>query len=271
MKSQPTFAVEKITPAAAREYLAANRSNRPISRGIVADYVRAMQAGEWLLNGEAIKFDTEGRLVDGQHRLAAIERACKPIDFVVIRGLDPEVFKTLDTGKKRSVADVLSIAKIPSADAFGVALRLLHRSLTASHRSKSRISNTQLEHLRREHPNFVEVGLQAIHTPFGTPLLSPGQHIFCFYMAYHVDARRARAFFRSLAGHPDPAAKQQVHAGQLRAWLTKTMDEIVKPAPKVRMTWVINAWNRSLEGRPCERFSRIVDEVPEFDPAPKFE
>jgi hypothetical protein len=216
----PTFLVETITPDKAREYLAANRFNRPLSRTVVADYVAAMKAGEWLLNGEAIKFDWNGQLVDGQHRLEAIVRAEVPTDFVVIRDLDPGVFKTLDTGKKRTAADVLSIAQIPNAEAFGVAFRLLHRTLTGEHRSKKRVSNSQLEALRQEHPTLVELGIEAIHHPFATPLMSPGQQIFTFYMACHVDDRRARAFFRALAGRPDDIPKQP-QAAQLRAWLQR--------------------------------------------------
>jgi len=110
----------------------------------VKEYVSAMIEGEWLYNGEAIKFDRDGRLVDGQHRLEAVVKANKPIAFLVIRGLDPEVFKTIDTGKKRSAGDVLAIKGVKNPNAVGAAMRLLHRTLADEFGLKKRISNTQL-------------------------------------------------------------------------------------------------------------------------------
>lgn len=265
-----TFQVEKITPAVAKGYLADNRSNRPLSFRTVDGYAAAMRRGDWLLNGEAVKFDADGKLVDGQHRLAAVLRSDIACEFVVIRGLSPDVFKTLDTGRNRTASDVLSIAKVPNPHAFGVALRLLHRALTDTQRSRQRITNSELEALRLSHPRFIELGLEALRVPYQTPLLPPGQTAYAFYMACHVNEERAREFFRALADRPAPDDEPQLHALRLREQLTRTMEEIVKPAPAVRLAWVIQAWNASLVGRALERFSRIVDEPPAWTPEPSF-
>lgn len=264
------IAEEEISPKLAAQYLQQNRFNRPLSRGVIADYVAAMVAGEWLLNGESIKFDREGWLVDGQHRLAAILKSNRTIPFVVIRGLDPEVFKTLDTGKKRSAGDVLAIKGVKNPNAVGGAMRLLHRTLSDELGHKKRITNSQLEDLRREHWRFVELAEEADHAPYSTELLTCSGLMFAFYMAVSVDEPRARAFFRALAGRPEAGDRPQPQATRLRERLTSTMDEIVKPSPKVRLAWLIEAWNRCLEGKPVDRFSRLLTALPAWDPMPTF-
>ena len=59
--------IEVITPQLAETYLTANVGNRPVLRRVVARYAREMAAGNWLLTHQGIAFDSQGKLVDGQH------------------------------------------------------------------------------------------------------------------------------------------------------------------------------------------------------------
>lgn len=90
------MSVEKITPAKAKEYLKKNTKNprgtNSLSRSHVNELAEIMKAGLWQLNGEAIVFDEEGFLKNGQNRLAAIIICGKPIETCVIRGIKPDVF-----------------------------------------------------------------------------------------------------------------------------------------------------------------------------------
>lgn len=101
--------VVTVTPSMAADFLNSNGANRPLSRNTVQTYAGAMKRGEWHLNGEPIVFDSNGGLLNGQHRCKAIVQAKVPIQTVVVRGVSPESFKTFDSGKKRSAADVLGI------------------------------------------------------------------------------------------------------------------------------------------------------------------
>ena len=99
-----------VTPAIAQKWLDTNATNnRKISKKIVATYARDMIAGRWELTGEAIKFDTDGRLIDGQHRLTAVIAAHKNVNMAVITGLAPNVMDVIDTGKSRTGRDALTI------------------------------------------------------------------------------------------------------------------------------------------------------------------
>ena len=111
-REKVTTQVVTITPEWAEKALEGNTHNRPISNGTVEDYASQMKRKLWLLNGEAIVFDYSGRLLDGQHRLWACVDSGASFDAVVVRGVDPETFSTIDTGKKRSAGDVLHIAGI---------------------------------------------------------------------------------------------------------------------------------------------------------------
>jgi hypothetical protein len=101
--------VQKIGPERAAEMLAANTSNRPLSKATVRSFAEAMRRGDWLVTHQGIAFDTRGVLVDGQHRLAAIIEADLPVEMTVFTEVEPDTFDVLDTGKRRNAADVLAI------------------------------------------------------------------------------------------------------------------------------------------------------------------
>ena len=75
--------VQTITPERASQLLAANTTNRPVSKAVVRSFAQAMRRGEWMVTHQGIAFDTRGVLVDGQHRLAAIIEADVPVELTV--------------------------------------------------------------------------------------------------------------------------------------------------------------------------------------------
>lgn len=60
---------------------------------------------------QGIAFDTNGRLIDGQHRLHAIIEAGVPIQISVTRGCSAASFSILDRGANRSQSDILGWPK----------------------------------------------------------------------------------------------------------------------------------------------------------------
>lgn len=104
-----THTVETITPETAKKYLATMVVNRKRSLNHTNFLARQMQEGKWKLNGESIKFNTDGQLCDGQHRLEACILANTPFQTLVLRNCNPDDFTTYDTGKVRSASDVISI------------------------------------------------------------------------------------------------------------------------------------------------------------------
>lgn len=108
-KSKITTSIEKITPEMAIEWLETNTHNRPKRDRRISMYARDMADGNWLLNGDAIRFSETGVLLDGQHRLMAVIESEATIESVVVRGLPNETQATMDHGSSRQMSDELHL------------------------------------------------------------------------------------------------------------------------------------------------------------------
>lgn len=82
--------------------------NRHVSPLRVSMYARMMREGLWHLNGEAIQF-AGARLMNGQHRLQAVIEANVNVPMLIVTGVPDAAFDTIDQGRPRSAADLLSI------------------------------------------------------------------------------------------------------------------------------------------------------------------
>ncbi|UZW61824.1 hypothetical protein [Lysobacter enzymogenes] len=110
-----------VTPELATAWLRRNEANRKLRHRAVAEYAQAMQRGLWKTTGESIKFSKTGRLLDGQHRLAAIVDSGIALSMVVVTGLDNSAFDAIDTGRSRTGADVLLIEGVGARESATVA------------------------------------------------------------------------------------------------------------------------------------------------------
>lgn len=107
--------VMTITPDSARRILEKNNGNRPINNAYVNYYDNQMVRGLWTLTGQTISFGEDNRLLDGQHRLAAVIKANIPIQFNVARNVPNSTFVNYDNGKPRTAVDSFKISDIKHA------------------------------------------------------------------------------------------------------------------------------------------------------------
>lgn len=114
-----------MTPAWARDILSKNTRNRPISDNRVSELMGIIKRGEWQLTHQGIAVATDGVLLDGQHRLTAIARTKKTLPVMLTLDADPQTFTAIDDVKKRSAADVLSIAGQHNSMLLASSLRIL--------------------------------------------------------------------------------------------------------------------------------------------------
>lgn len=105
MKAQ----IEIVTPTLAKSLLERNTMNRKVSTTTVERYAADMRNNRWNNNGQGIVVSLDGELLDGQHRMHAIIASQQSIAMLVVRGAAKESFVTMDTGKPRSLSDLLSI------------------------------------------------------------------------------------------------------------------------------------------------------------------
>jgi len=104
--TKPRFCRCVISPEQAAVWLDANLGNRLIRPRIVGFYARLITGGEWQHDHPApIVFSDRGRLIDGQHRLAAIVEADQEITARVEFGAVDAMREYIDTGINRTLED----------------------------------------------------------------------------------------------------------------------------------------------------------------------
>jgi hypothetical protein len=99
-----------ISPSDAKEILEHYhvKNNRNISSILVSRLANSMKRGEWGLS-ESIKFNINGELIDGQHRLTALIVSACSLIFIVQCGYSVEDMGNIDRGKGRGLVDVAVI------------------------------------------------------------------------------------------------------------------------------------------------------------------
>lgn len=102
-----TAEVVTITPKEAALILTKNTNNRNLRKSRITTYARDMAAGNWKLNGDPIRFNGKGNLIDGQHRLHACVLANKPFTTLRVTGVSVDAHHTIDVGLQRTMADEL--------------------------------------------------------------------------------------------------------------------------------------------------------------------
>ena len=145
-----------INADTAKQMLKKNANNRPLSKSHVAFLAKQMKEGIWVFDGQPIRFNGYGQLMDGQHRLNAIIESDTEQTILLVHGLKDEAFKVMDTGKTRNASDVFAIEGIKNANATAAATRIIHsikKGIYAPHgmNSFTRPSNTELLAYFKEH------------------------------------------------------------------------------------------------------------------------
>lgn len=121
MNAAMTTVIETITPEAAKKYLSCNIGrNRTVHTKVANKYARDIKNGSFVTTHQGIAFDTEGNLIDGQHRLIAVMLSGKPIVSLVSRNVPTDSMAYIDRGTSRTVRDSLTISNPGSDDASKV-------------------------------------------------------------------------------------------------------------------------------------------------------
>jgi len=95
-----------ISPGMAHEMLKHNKDNRRLNSLSVARIIREIQKGQFRNTTQGITFAKTGRLLDGQHRLKAIEESGIPTKMLIWFGDDPAHFEFLDLTAGRTPAEI---------------------------------------------------------------------------------------------------------------------------------------------------------------------
>ncbi|KNX38064.1 hypothetical protein [Luteipulveratus halotolerans] len=247
----PRSGLMTITPAQARDILAErNTRNRTISPIHVAKLARDMAGGNFLNNGDSIRFATDGTLLDGQHRLAACVKSGATIRVFVVWNLPAEAQATMDDGRKRAMSDVLQLSG-QSTHAKTTA-SILRRTIMLERGS---LTNTSLSPTKQEmqayldqHPEVVDAAVVADHTRGAKGIRCAASTLG---LAYYLFAAKSRPMADEFFGALRTGAGLEEGSPILVLRNRLSVDgstRLATESPEV-LAWFIKAWNAWRQGK----------------------
>jgi len=237
-----------VTPEVATSWLSFNKHNRTLRKKTIDLYSQYMKNGEWLLNGESIKFSSENFLLDGQHRLSAIVKSGAAVEMIVMHNLSPDTFKTIDTGKKRSGGDSLSVAGYTNSSRLsaGIAcfIRYNRKQLFNNVRHHEQaISNSQILEFAQANPDIIDDMYEVIANVKLFKVAPPSVVIGLYPLIKSADAEKAEAFVNILANGYDDRFVGNSAAIALRNKLTSVRFADRKPRQGEYANYFVVSWN----------------------------
>jgi hypothetical protein len=198
----PAVRISTITPEMATVYLAHNDSNRPLSERSAKKLANAILRGEWKMNGDCIRISSDGVLLDGQHRLRAIQIANQPVQTMVVEGLSSDVFATIDQGVKRTPAHILALEGFKESSNLAAAARqiILYRTYSDPFcRESDRLpSAQQISETVHTSPELVGAVSRAHSSEFLTRFIGVGTAAFLLTVFAEKNPIQAEIFFQQI-------------------------------------------------------------------------
>lgn len=267
-----------ITPAVAQSWLKYNYRNRNQRQGGKRNYGNDMLEGRFALNGTTITFTRPLRkgedehvpegfvmLVDGQHRLQSCVESGKPFVTFVVFGLEPEARQTVDTGIKRTLADVLSMEGETNALNIASILKRVHAWENGDQHliMKSHVFTHAMaqDHLAK-HPEIrrsAEIASRTHHHFHLTTGHSLRQSVigFAHWLLMRVDEKNTPEFFARIGDGVLPSLDHPIN--QLRRRFVRdltvkkqpegaTRRDIVRVPDWHQLCYIIRTWNAVQRG-----------------------
>lgn len=239
--------IVNVTPEDAMALLESNGSNRPLNDQHVRRIARQIADGKWRFNGDTIKISSTNDILDGQHRLWAIIEAKVPVETIVVRGIEPDAFATIDTLRKpRSGSDVLALLgathhRVVISTALQWPTRWQRKCLETYRAPNNRIENSDVEQAYRDNPGIVRAAEAASRL---RGLANPGLIAFFYFILTNRNPDLAERMMHTLenpsgVGINDPFFR-------LRAYFTS---DKARKDPLVTIVLMIKAANSAYEGR----------------------
>lgn len=247
-KPMPRSNFEIVTPEKAKEYLAMMGHNRPLIEDNLRAQVNLIESGQFMNTGESIKFDWDGKLIDGQHRLWAIIKTGKKQELLIVRDLDPAAFAHIDTGRVRKASDILGIegitnpARIAAMAKFIMAFQRGQYVNAANHgmgRAKKLSNQDVLEFTLQNRDSLYEsypYGYNKNNKVVSGNLLSSFHYIF-----KDINEIAADDFCHKVSHGLDITDKSPIFI--LRQCFQSDMRAKRKMPPLQKMVFIIKAWN----------------------------
>ncbi|PKV76690.1 hypothetical protein [Nocardia fluminea] len=245
----------------ATQWLRRNTNNRKVREQKVAQYHAEMIEGRWKFNGEAIKFDSMGNLLDGQHRLEALARTAGTglaFSMLVVVGLGSDTQVTMDQGVKRTPADQLELRGIGSATTAQLiagTIRVLERWLDGNvfgdQTRVSALSAPRVVEWAERNPRHVEI--ITVYASRGITRIKarPSVTSAVAVRLHHIDPDDCAEFFDRVLSGAGLALDSPILA--LRERLDRIRTNKIKTSDREFLALFVLTWNAFRRGRPLTK------------------
>ncbi len=258
-KSNANMEIIEVTPRIAQTWLEDyNIDNRKVKRNVVDKYAYALSAGQWVVNGDAIRFDVNDRLIDGQHRLLAVVKSGVPLQQqLVIRNLPVRAFDTIDDGAMRTASDViqrLGVKNSSAAAAIAKNLILFDRGYGPHHQVQGRlVSKTDIAEFCEGNSEGLQEAIRlAKVAKGGCPIRPAAWGTVLFHVAKLYGPEIAEEFVDGAVnggGHPnDPR-------NTIRRWVIRTRaDASGQISGVIQLGHLTKAFNHWVNGKQLVKY-----------------
>lgn len=257
--------LETISPKKALAWLKNNSSNRAIKKSVVDRYAKAISNDEWRVNGESIKFNGAGKLIDGQHRLLSVIAAGKSIKVYVVNGLEDDCFDTIDQGNSRSISDVFSKYKEEHYATLAASIGWLFRHRCGAISKRLQLRTAQAVKMLQDHPGIRHCC--AISSKIrARKVVSVGMFSCIYYLCRTIDLKLADSFWKSVATGENLVKDDPAYRLRDKMMLNKNKIKEAKLSQPELWALCIKAWNYEREGVRCKKLSwnSEREEMPEL-------
>lgn len=255
-----TFSREEwVTPDLARTYLEANTRNRNLRKPYVAHLASLIQSGEFFPCVGSISFDTDGRLIDGQHRLSAIVMANAPVKLIVVRNAQTEAQAIIDTGNRRQNADWLTMRNIKYAKLAAAAIKVVldyrdNPEMDFKRDIKKSRSALEIERFYHDNPGIaesVECAVKLRHLMFESVAA------FTHYTLGAIDSTGRDYFFSKLEtpDHISADSPIMVLRASLERFRYEKRDTYHRYRTHAEISRIFHAWNLWRTGKTVKRLT----------------
>jgi hypothetical protein len=235
-----------ITPALAEDWLKKNpQVQRKQNKHTVNMISRLILSGQWRVNGQTIIFNSDGKLADGQHRLAAIANSGKTCMNLVLYGVPVSAFETMDSGRARSPADALKAAGFNKTTGLASATTLIYKYKNgiSLHSGYMKMSPLEISEMVRDDPAIKDALDNA--SPTFQVARSVAVPTLCYYIFWRINRKQCQEFFEKLSSGED-LAKGHPILELRRKLIGRAANE--RPNHSVLTHWIIKTWNAFRNG-----------------------
>lgn len=256
-QTSPVVKTMKVTPIIAEKWMGKNSDNRHLRPERVLQYSQAMTAGDWTFGVDAIAFNGRGKLVNGQHRLAAIIMSGTSQEMLVMEGLPTSAKLHMDIGLKRQLSDYLQMEMgEKSTSTLAAILGFVSRWSSESDGVEGGRGHPRVDEMltlfNADKEGYREATLIAGRTS-NTPYLVPRIRGGLYYIFARSDAESADEFFSQLNSGANLLEGSPVLI--LRNTLTAQQGKQARLKSNWRVAVTIKAWNAFQGGDSIQRLS----------------